>query len=86
MRPDHFGCYGYHRNTTPNLDAIARQGVRFTHAYCNSSPCVPARASFLSGRFGVHHGALTHWLLSARRAHPGSAFHPHLPSRSLSLR
>jgi arylsulfatase A-like enzyme len=72
MRPDHFGCYGYHRNTTPNLDAIARQGVRFTHAYCNSSPCVPARASFLSGRFGVHHGAVrTPDQLFIRTYHPG---------------
>lgn len=67
MRPDHFGCYGYHRETSPNIDKIAREGVRFNHAYCNSSPCVPARASFISGRFGVHHGALTHW-------GPGSEF------------
>lgn len=67
MRPDHFGCSGYGRNTTPNLDRVAREGVRFTHAYCNSSPCVPARASFISGLFGVHHGALTHW-------GPGSVF------------
>ena len=28
MRPDHFGCYGYHRDTTPNMDRIAREGVR----------------------------------------------------------
>lgn len=67
MRPDHFGCYGYQRNTSPNVDQIAREGVRFNRAYCNSSPCVPARASFISGRFGVHHGALTHW-------GPGSEF------------
>lgn len=67
LRPDHLGCYGYHRDTSPNLDRVAGEGVRFTHAYCNSSPCVPARASFASGRFGVHHGALTHW-------GPGSGF------------
>lgn len=67
MRPDHFGCYGYHRKTTPNMDGIAREGVLFSRAYCNSSPCVPARASFLSGRFGINHGALTHW-------GPGSEF------------
>lgn len=67
MRPDHFGCYGYHRDTSPNIDRIAEEGVRFNHAYCNSSPCVPARASFISGRYGVHHGALTHW-------GPGSEF------------
>lgn len=67
MRPDHFGCYGYHRNTTPNLDSVAREGVRFSGAYCNSSPCVPSRGSLLSGRYGVNHGAMTHW-------GPGSQF------------
>lgn len=61
MRPQHFGCYGYHRNTTPNMDRIAQQGIRFTHAYCASSPCVPSRASFSSGLFGIHSGVVTHW-------------------------
>ncbi|MGM0829607.1 MAG: sulfatase-like hydrolase/transferase [Bacillota bacterium] len=27
MRPKHFGTYGYHRNTTPNMDKIAEQGA-----------------------------------------------------------
>ncbi|WP_248926054.1 sulfatase [Paenibacillus hamazuiensis] len=61
LRPDHMGCYGYHRNTTPNIDQIAAEGARFNDCYCASSPCVPSRASFMSGRFGVNHGALTHW-------------------------
>ena len=29
LRPDHLGCYGYVRNTSPNIDSVARQGVRF---------------------------------------------------------
>ncbi|MBV6716367.1 sulfatase family protein [Paenibacillus chitinolyticus] len=61
LRLDHMGCYGYNRKTTPNIDAIAAQGARFNHCYCASSPCVPSRASFISGRFGINHGALTHW-------------------------
>ncbi|WP_330999637.1 sulfatase-like hydrolase/transferase [Cohnella fermenti] len=61
LRPDHMGSYGYPRNTTPNLDIIADQGARFNHCYCASSPCVPSRASFMSGRFAQNHGALTHW-------------------------
>lgn len=61
MRPKHFGIYGYHRDTTPNMDKIAEQGVRFSRAYCASSPCVPSRASFASGLFGIHSGVMTHW-------------------------
>ncbi|TBL80433.1 sulfatase [Paenibacillus thalictri] len=61
LRPDHMGCYGYQRNTTPHIDSIAAEGARFNDCYCASSPCVPSRASFMSGRFGVNHGALTHW-------------------------
>ncbi|WP_135557008.1 sulfatase family protein [Paenibacillus cymbidii] len=61
LRPDHMGCYGYPRNTTPNIDNIASQGVRFNRQYCAASPCVPSRASFMTGRFAINHGALTHW-------------------------
>ncbi len=61
LRPDHMSCYGYERQTTPSIDTIAVHGVRFTRAYCASSPCVPSRASFISGRFAINHGALSHW-------------------------
>ncbi|MCR8633188.1 sulfatase [Paenibacillus radicis (ex Xue et al. 2023)] len=61
IRPDHMGCYGYERDTTPNIDRIASEGTRFNDCYCASSPCVPSRASFMSGRFAVNHGAFTHW-------------------------
>lgn len=29
LRPDHLGCYGYERDTSPNIDNLARQGVKF---------------------------------------------------------
>ena len=29
LRPDHLGCYGYHRNTSPNIDSIAEKGIVF---------------------------------------------------------
>ena len=28
LRPDHLGCYGYHRDTSPNIDRLARDAVR----------------------------------------------------------
>ncbi|MXY34056.1 MAG: sulfatase-like hydrolase/transferase [Boseongicola sp. SB0664_bin_43] len=44
------GCAAHPLATTPNLDKLASQGVRFTNAYTPSPICVPARASFATGR------------------------------------
>lgn len=60
LRADHLGCYGYHRNTSPHLDAVAAQGVRFENCYCSDAPCLPARAALISGRFGIHTGVVGH--------------------------
>lgn len=60
LRPDHLGCYGYHRNTSPHLDQIAAQGTRFDRVYCSDAPCLPSRAALISGRFGIHTGVVGH--------------------------
>lgn len=60
LRPDHLGCYGYHRNTSPNLDAIAARGVRFDNYYCSDAPCLPSRGALVSGRFGIQTGLVGH--------------------------
>jgi arylsulfatase A-like enzyme len=59
---DHMSCYGYHRLTTPHLDAFARQGTRFTHTYSQHIPTTPAYSSMLTGRdcFGTRVVALRH--------------------------
>lgn len=44
------GCYGHPFVKTPTIDALAESGARFTNAYTNSPICVPARASFATGR------------------------------------
>lgn len=47
------GCYGNQQAKTPNLDALADRGTKFTDAYCNSPLCVPSRASLHTGQY-VH--------------------------------
>lgn len=47
---NHVGVYGDSVVKTPNMDKIAAEGVRFTHAFCNSPSCTPARAALLTGQ------------------------------------
>ena len=54
------GCYGYGRNTTPVMDEIAKEGVRFDDYYCPNAPCLPSRASMISGQYGIHNGIVGH--------------------------
>lgn len=49
------GCAGHPMIKTPNLDALAARGTRFTSAYTNCPICVPARASFATGRYVHEH-------------------------------
>ncbi|MHA0855723.1 sulfatase [Paenibacillus sp. CMAA1364] len=60
LRPDHLGCYGYHRETSPHIDKVAKEGVRFTNYYCSDAPCMPSRTALMSGRFGIHNGLVGH--------------------------
>ncbi len=43
------GCYGSQRHRTPNLDRMAREGMRFTSFYSTSGVCTPSRASLMTG-------------------------------------
>jgi choline-sulfatase len=45
------GCYGHKIIKTPNLDALAARGTKFTAAYTNCPICVPARASLHTGTY-----------------------------------
>lgn len=60
LRPDHLGCYGYHRNTSPNIDAIAAQGIRCENYYTSDAPCLPSRSALYACRFGIHTGVVGH--------------------------
>lgn len=65
LRADHLSCYGYCRETSPNIDRIAEEGIRFENVYVSDAPCLPSRASLFSGRFGIHTGVVNHGGLCA---------------------
>jgi len=58
LRADHLGCYGYDRDTSPNLDALADDGVLFENAISSSNWTLPAHASMLTGLNPSRHGAV----------------------------
>jgi arylsulfatase A-like enzyme len=56
-RVDRLGCYGYGRDTSPNLDALADESVLYTQAISTSSWTLPAHASLFTGKFVTSHGS-----------------------------
>lgn len=53
---DHLSCYGYHRDTSRSLDALAAESVFFTQAISTSSWTLPAHLSMFTGKFVTSHG------------------------------
>ena len=53
---DALGCYGNPVIQTPHLDALARDGIRFSQAFCTTASCSPSRSVILSGRQSHHNG------------------------------
>jgi arylsulfatase A-like enzyme len=51
LRSDHMSCYGYERKTTPNIDVLAKAGVRFENAIAQSSWTLPSMISLMSGKY-----------------------------------
>ncbi|MGD0222917.1 MAG: sulfatase-like hydrolase/transferase [Terriglobia bacterium] len=56
LRADHVGCYGDPSAATPNIDALAQTGARFTHAYTPVPLTLPAHASLMTGSFPMATG------------------------------
>ncbi len=57
-RGECMGCDGNRAIRTPNMDALAREGVRFRNAYTATPSCIPARAGLLTGLSPWNHGLL----------------------------
>jgi arylsulfatase A-like enzyme len=56
LRYDYLGCTGHPTIRTPNIDALAKRGVRFSHSYVQSPICGPSRMSTYTGRYVRSHG------------------------------
>ena len=59
VRADHMGAYGYARDTTPRIDALAREGALFENAMAQGSWCLPNYATLFTGRPSEAHGLYT---------------------------
>ncbi len=55
-RADHLGCYGHKAEITPNIDAVAADGVVFTEAYASAPLTRPAHSTMLTGKIPPQHG------------------------------
>jgi len=70
LRADHLSCYGYKRNTSPNIDKLAKEGVLFTQAIAQSSYTPPSMATILTSAMPNKHSLRT-W---------GDSLNPELPT------
>jgi len=69
LRADHVGAYGYDGDTTPTLDALAREGVLFESVVAQAPYTLPSHATLFSGQFPSVHGVQSgHEVLSSQRS------------------
>ncbi|MCS6861429.1 MAG: sulfatase-like hydrolase/transferase [Abditibacteriales bacterium] len=60
LRADHLGCYGYARNTSPNIDALAQQGVVCENLFAPGIPTQPAFTTIFTGQHPITHQIVSH--------------------------
>ena len=59
LRPDFLSCYGYDKETSPNIDKIAEAGVMFTNAFAQATWTRPSCASILTATYPSTHGVMS---------------------------
>lgn len=72
LRADHLSCYGYERNTTPNIDSLAALGTIYANCLSQSSWTLPSMTTILTGTTVAAHGA-------GRRDNVEYMLHPDAP-------
>ena len=63
LRPDHLGCYGYARDTSPSIDRLAAEGVLFENVFSQSPWTLPSFATVFTSLYPMQHGA---WALNTK--------------------
>ncbi len=76
LRRDHLAVYGYERDTSPSIDALANGGVRFDRAYATAGWTSPSVASMLTGLYPSGHGVVR----------PSTALSDEIPTLAEALR
>ncbi len=54
-------CYGSKINKTPNIDRLAKEGMKFSRCFCSNSICTPSRAVILTGKYSHINGTTGNW-------------------------
>ena len=81
------GCYGSTFYETPNIDALAGQGIRFTDAYAASPVCSPTRAAIMTGKHPARLG-ITDWIPGQKppgRKLLGPEIREHVPTEEVTI-
>lgn len=58
LRADHLSCYGYHRNTSPNIDKLAKEGILFENAFSHASFTLASLMSIYTSLYPQSHGVV----------------------------
>jgi len=56
LRADHLGCYGYERDTSPNIDRLASEGILFENSFSNAYYTMPSLFSMITSQYPLVHG------------------------------
>jgi len=59
LRADHLGCYGYHHNTSPHIDALAAEGVLAERFFSEGIPTHPSYTTLYTGQHAITHGIIS---------------------------
>jgi arylsulfatase A-like enzyme len=85
LRADHLGCYGYARDTSPTVDALAAEGVVFENAFSSSPKTTPSHMSIMTGLYPRAHNVYM-WKRNGSGPYAGKSLSEKVPTLAEILR